>query len=66
MQRLVTAAVSVPLALGAVFLLPGAWFFVVVAVLLEAAVAEFVAMVRPLSKRMQFMVNRFVSLLATC
>jgi phosphatidate cytidylyltransferase len=47
MQRLLTAAVAVPLALAAAFLLPGAWFFLVVALLLEAAVAEYVAMVRP-------------------
>lgn len=47
MQRLLTAAVAVPLALAATFMLPGAWFFVIVAVLLEAAVAEYVAMVRP-------------------
>jgi phosphatidate cytidylyltransferase len=47
MQRLLTAAVAVPLALAAAFLLPGVWFFVVAAVLIEAAVSEYVTMVRP-------------------
>jgi phosphatidate cytidylyltransferase len=47
MQRLVTAAVGVPLTLAAVFFLPGVWFFAIMALLLEAAVAEYVAIVRP-------------------
>ncbi len=47
MQRFLTAAVAVPLALAAAFLLPGPWFFVFVAVLLEAAVWEYVNIVRP-------------------
>ncbi|HEX5759561.1 MAG TPA: phosphatidate cytidylyltransferase [Thermoanaerobaculia bacterium] len=47
MQRLVTAAVGVPLTLAAVFFLSGFWFFAIMALLLEAAVAEYVAIVRP-------------------
>ena len=47
MQRLVTAAVGVPLTLAAVFFLPGIWFFAIMALLIEAAVAEYVAIVRP-------------------
>jgi phosphatidate cytidylyltransferase len=47
MQRLLTAAVGVPLALAAVFLLPGVWFFAVVALLFEGAVSEYVEIVRP-------------------
>ncbi len=46
MQRLLTAAVGVPLALAAVFLLPGIWFFAVVALLVEVAVFEYVTIAR--------------------
>jgi len=47
MQRLLTAAVGASLALAAVFRLPGAWFFAGIALLVEAAVAEYVGIVRP-------------------
>jgi phosphatidate cytidylyltransferase len=51
MQRLLTAAIAVPLVLAAVFWLPGIWFFVFVAVILEAAVSEYVAILRPRAPR---------------
>ncbi len=47
MQRLLTAAIGTPVALAAVFLLPGPWFFALVAVLVELAVFEYIAIVRP-------------------
>ncbi len=46
MQRLATAAVGVPLMLAALFLLPDRWFFVVIAVIVEGAVWEYVAIAR--------------------
>jgi phosphatidate cytidylyltransferase len=46
MQRLLTAAVAVPLALLAVFRLPAPWFFVLVALLIEWGVLEFVRLSR--------------------
>jgi len=46
MQRLATAAVGVPLALAAVFLLSDRWFFVVMALVFEGAVLEYVAIAR--------------------
>jgi phosphatidate cytidylyltransferase len=46
MQRLLTAAVATPLTLAAVFLLPGRWFFLFIAFLIEWAVWEYVAIVR--------------------
>lgn len=49
MKRLLTAAIGVPLALAAVFLLPGWGFFVLVLALLEWAVVEYMAIGRRLS-----------------
>jgi phosphatidate cytidylyltransferase len=46
MQRLLTAAVLTPLALLALFKLPGPWFFAVVALLIDVAVYEYVQIVR--------------------
>jgi len=46
MQRLLTAAVTVPLALAAVFYLPSVWFFIVVAIVFGWAAAEFVRIAR--------------------
>jgi phosphatidate cytidylyltransferase len=42
MKRLATAAVAVPLALAAVFYLPGLWFLLAVLVVFELAVLEYV------------------------
>jgi phosphatidate cytidylyltransferase len=47
MQRLLTAAVAVPLFLAALFYLPAVWFFVVVAVLVDWGAFEFTRIVRP-------------------
>jgi phosphatidate cytidylyltransferase len=47
MQRLITAAIGTPLALAALFLLPHAWWFLVVAVFIEVAAWEYLAIVRP-------------------
>lgn len=46
MKRLLTAAVTVPLMLAAVFLLPGPWFFVFTAALVSWAAVEYVQIVR--------------------
>ncbi|HEX7181912.1 MAG TPA: phosphatidate cytidylyltransferase [Thermoanaerobaculia bacterium] len=46
MQRLLTAAVATPLALLALFYLPHLWWFILVAVIVELAVFEFLAIVR--------------------
>ncbi|HUP42770.1 MAG TPA: phosphatidate cytidylyltransferase [Thermoanaerobaculia bacterium] len=46
MQRLLTAAVTVPLALAAVFYLPSVWFFIVVAIVFGWAAGEFVRIAR--------------------
>jgi phosphatidate cytidylyltransferase len=46
MQRLATAAVATPLALAALFFLPHPWWFVVVALFVEIAVWEYLAIVR--------------------
>jgi phosphatidate cytidylyltransferase len=46
MQRLLTAAVLAPLVLLALFKLPGPWFFVAVAILVEVAAYEYVQIVR--------------------
>ena len=46
MQRLLTAAVTLPLALAAVFYLPSVWFFIVAAVVFGWAAAEFVKIAR--------------------
>lgn len=45
-KRLLTAAVAVPLALAAIFLLPSAWFFAVCAVILGWACFEYLAIAR--------------------
>jgi phosphatidate cytidylyltransferase len=47
MQRLLTAAVATPIALAAVFLLPGWWFFVFMAVVIDWAAFEYLMIVRP-------------------
>lgn len=49
MKRLLTAAVGVPLALGAVFYLPGIGFWAVCAILMSWAAWEFAALARPLA-----------------
>jgi phosphatidate cytidylyltransferase len=41
MKRIATAAVAVPLALAAVFFLPGVWFFLVVLAVMEVGVLEY-------------------------
>jgi len=41
MERIATAAVAVPLALAAVFYLPGVWFFLAVLMVVEIGVLEF-------------------------
>ncbi len=46
MQRLLTAAVLTPLALLALFKLPGPWWFVLVAILVDLAVYEYIRIVR--------------------
>jgi len=47
MQRLITAAIGTPLALAALFLLPHTWWFLVIAVFIEMAAWEYLAIVRP-------------------
>jgi len=47
MQRLITAAIGTPLALAALFLLPHAWWFLVIAVFIELAAWEYLTIVRP-------------------
>lgn len=47
MQRLLTAAIGVPLLVAAVFLLPGLWFLALTLLVMEWAVLEFVRLVRP-------------------
>ena len=47
MTRLLTAAIAVPLAVLAIFRLPGVWFFVLCAVLITWCAVEFVRLVRP-------------------
>ena len=51
MQRLLTAAVATPLALAAVFLLPGWWFFVFMAAVIDWAAYEYLLIVRPRAPR---------------
>ena len=41
MKRIATAAVGIPLALAAVFYLPGEWFFLVVLMVMEVGVLEY-------------------------
>ena len=47
MQRLLTAAIGTPVALAAVFLLPGWWFFVFMALVIDWAAYEYLIIVRP-------------------
>jgi phosphatidate cytidylyltransferase len=47
MKRLLTAAIGTPLVLAAVFLLGGWWFFAVMAMVVEVAAFEYVAICRP-------------------
>jgi phosphatidate cytidylyltransferase len=47
MKRLLTAAVGVPIVLAAVFLLPVAWFFVFMALLVLGATFEYIKIVQP-------------------
>ena len=49
MKRLATAALAVPLALAAVFYLPGLWFFIAVLVVFELAVLEYVQLANALA-----------------
>lgn len=51
MQRLLTAAVATPLALAAVFWLPGWWFFVFMAAIIDWAAYEYLLIVRPRAPR---------------
>jgi phosphatidate cytidylyltransferase len=46
MQRLLTAAILTPLVLLALFKLPGTWFFVFIALVVECAVFEYLQIVR--------------------
>lgn len=64
MQRLLTAAVGVPLALLAVFKLPGWAFFLLLAFFFAWAALEFVALVRPLAPRAPFRLLLLTSTLA--
>ncbi len=45
MKRIVTAAVGLPLALAAIFALPGPWFFLALLLLLEVGVLEYAGLV---------------------
>ena len=47
MQRLLTAAVGIPLLVAAVFLLPGDWFFGLTVLIIDWAALELVRLVRP-------------------
>jgi phosphatidate cytidylyltransferase len=47
MQRLLTAAVATPIALAAVFKLPGWWFFAFMALVIDWAAYEYLLIVRP-------------------
>jgi len=51
MQRLLTAAVVVPLVLAALFCLPSVWWFVVLAIFAEIAAWEYLAIVRARAPR---------------
>ena len=51
MKRLLTAAVATPLALAAVFLLPGWWFFAFAALVINWAAYEYLLIVRPRAPR---------------
>ncbi len=47
MKRLLTAAVTIPLALASVFYLPAPWFFLLLVAIVEVQVFEFVRVTRP-------------------
>lgn len=51
MQRLLTGLVGTPLALAAVFFLPGWWFFVFFALVIDWAAYEYLVIVRPKAPR---------------
>ena len=51
MKRVLTALIAAPIAFAAMFLLPPAGFFLVVALVLEIAVWEFLTIVRPGARR---------------
>ncbi|HEX9940865.1 MAG TPA: phosphatidate cytidylyltransferase [Thermoanaerobaculia bacterium] len=51
MQRLLTAVLATPIALAAVFWLPGWWFFVFMALVIDWAAFEYLAIVRPRAPR---------------
>jgi phosphatidate cytidylyltransferase len=51
MKRILTALIAMPVALAALFLLPPIWFLGAVALFLELAVWEFLAIVRPRAPR---------------
>ncbi len=51
MKRLLTGAIGAPLVLAAVFLLKGWWFFALMAVVVELAAFEYVAICRPQAPR---------------
>jgi phosphatidate cytidylyltransferase len=47
MERLLTAAIATPVALAAVFWLPGWWFFVFIALIIDWAAFEYLMIVKP-------------------
>jgi phosphatidate cytidylyltransferase len=47
MERLLTAAIATPVALAAVFWLPGWWFFVFIALIINWAAFEYLMIVKP-------------------
>ena len=51
MKRLLTGLIGIPLALAALFLLPPPWFLAIVALFIEVAVWEYLAIVRPRAPR---------------
>jgi phosphatidate cytidylyltransferase len=51
MQRLLTGVIGTPLALAAVFLLPGWWFFIFIAAVIDWAAFEYLIIVRPRAPR---------------
>lgn len=51
MKRVLTALIAAPIAFAAMFLLPPAGFFIVVALVLEVAVWEFLTILRPGARR---------------
>src|SRR6185295_2021467 len=51
MQRLLTAVIATPVTLAAIFLLPGWWFFLFMAVVIDWAAFEYLIIVRPRAPR---------------